>query len=66
MISQLEIERSISAKMEHAIRQMLAGDIQAYHLMRDALKFAEEQRKGVQDVRGIQNLHGLEHGRGSS
>lgn len=66
LLKELEVERSITEKMEFAIQAMLIGDLHAYHHMRDALKFAEDQRKGAENARRIQDLPRLAGGKGSS
>lgn len=63
---QLQIQDKIIQQMERAIKQMLLGGMQAYHLMRGALQFAEEQRKEMENDRRIQDLPKLEDAQGTS
>jgi hypothetical protein len=55
-----EAEREINDRYEQSMKAMLSGDLYAYRMMTDALNFAKERRKGVENDTGIQDLHRLE------
>lgn len=56
-----KIEKEINESHEKSMKAMLSGDLYAYKMMRDSLNSAEEKRKGVEDVRRIQDLSELEN-----